>query len=484
MPGIRTAVLFSSAERYIGLAINFVNVAVISRLLTPTEIGIAAIGTALVTITISLREFATCAFLIQGDEVTRNDVQTAFTVQFLLMAMIGAVLVLAAPWIASLYGEAGLAAFIRVIAAALILDTFGSPILSLLRRDLAFRSLAAISVATVIVSAAVSITLAAGGFGFMSLAWAWMAATLTTVSLAIYLHPDPWIFAPSLACWRRALAFGGYNGAINMLTRLYEGIPQLVLGRVLSLSAVGLYNRTVVVGGVADKFILAGVFNVAFPALASEVRAGHGLKEAMLKAFCYITAFYWPALTMMALLAHPIVHLVLGRQWDAAAPLVQMIAVANLAWFPVVVTQPILMAVNAMRHAFLSSLIAMPVSALILCGASLFGVEAMVASQLLTTPFQIYVALSFARRHVPFKWAEVGLAVRSSAAVSAFSVTPALLIIAANGFDFDLAAWSAVLATVLAACGWMAGIWVTGHPVKTEITDLLKLINRHFSPIS
>jgi hypothetical protein len=104
----------------------------------------------------------------------------------------------------------------------------------------------------------------------------------------------------------------------------------------------------------------------------------------MLNALCFISAFYWPALILMALLAYPLVRLVLGDQWQAASPLVQIVALANLSWFPVIVTQPVLLAVNAMRHAFLSSLIALPLSAAVLCVASLFGVEAMAASQALT----------------------------------------------------------------------------------------------------
>src|SRR5690606_21823420 len=97
MSGIRRALFFSSAERYIGMAVSFASIAAVSRLLTPTEVGTAAIGTALITICISLREFAACGFLIQGQEVTRADVRTAFTVQFCLTAVISAALLILAP---------------------------------------------------------------------------------------------------------------------------------------------------------------------------------------------------------------------------------------------------------------------------------------------------------------------------------------------------------------------------------------------------
>lgn len=479
MTGIRRALLFSSAERYIGLAISFVSIATVSRLLTPTEVGTAAIGTAMIGISISIREFAACGFLIQGNEATRADVRTAFTVQFVLTLLIAAVLLLLAPWFAGFYGEPMLARFVQVVAVALVLDTFAAPITSLLRRELAFGTLAAINVATLGVSTLVTVTMAAAAFSFMSIAWAWLAATLTTVALSLSCRPDPGIFRPTLESWRRAVAFGGYNGAMTVLNKLYEGLPQLVLGRILPLEMVGLYNRTVVLSGIADKFILAGIFNVAFPALAREVRAGRGLKDPLLKAFCYITAFYWPALVLMGLLAHPLVRLILGEQWGAAVPLLQIMTVATLAWFPAVLMQPLLLAVGAMRHAFLSNLIGLPASALVLCTASSFGIEAMAASQLVTTPFQVYVGLTFIRRHVAFGWLDMAAALRQSAVVTCCSAFPVLLVIALSGFAFDISVGLAAFAAGLSACGWVAGIRLTRHPVGGEIHRAADTLGRH-----
>lgn len=469
MSGIRRALFFSSGERYIGMLVGFASVAAVSRLLTPTEIGTAAIGTALIAISISLKEFAASGFLIQGKEATAVDVRTAFTVQFGLTLLIAGALLLLAPYFAAFYREPRLAAFVEVVAIALLIDTFAAPITSLLRRELAFGILATINIASLSVSAVVTIGLAAAGFSFMSLAWAWPAATLTTVVLSLSYRPHIWMYRPTLASWRRAVAFGRYNGAMTVLNRLYEGLPQMVLGRILPLEAVGLYNRAMVVSNIPDKFLLAGVFNVAFPALAVEVRAGRSLEQPLLKAYCYITVFYWPALILLGLLAYPLVRLALGDQWSAAVPLVQIIALASLSWFPGVLNQPVLLALGAMRDAFLANLVALPISAVVLSAASSFGVEAMAASQLFTTPFQVLVALAFIRRHVPFGWLEMAAALRSSALVTLCSVVPVVAVIALAGFELDLSIGLAAVAGGLGACGWMIGIRLTRHPVGLEI---------------
>jgi O-antigen/teichoic acid export membrane protein len=479
MNGVRRALLFATADRYIGLALSFVSVSVVSRLLTPSEIGVSVVGSAIVMIALSLREFGASDFLIQSQEVTRDDVRTAFTVQLGLTVLIASALFASAPWFASFYREAGLAQFLRVISVALVLDAFASPIRSGLRRDMAFGPLAVISVATTAVQAAATAGLAATGFSYMSVAWAWCCAAMTTFGFALYFRADLRIFRPDLSSWRRALAFGGYHGANTMVNRAYETLPQLVLGRILPLEAVGLYNRAILISTLANQLILAGIFPVAFPALATEVREGRDLKEPFFRAFCHITVVYWPTLVLVALLAHPIVAIVLGQQWLGIVPLVQIMAITFSFSFAHVLTYPLLLALGTMRHALIWNLITLPVSGLVLCLASGFGIKAMAASHLLIQPFQMYVELCFIRRHVPFQWGELLAAVRKSAIVTACSGVPPILVIAFHGFRFDLSIAMALIAALLSGSSWAAGLWLTRHPLRFEIYGAASAVARN-----
>ena len=95
----------ATGEQYLRLAINFISIAAISRLLTPTEIGVSVIGTGIVLIALGLREFATSDFLIQRPEITPADVRASFTIVFLLTALIAIAMFWVAPWFARFYGE-------------------------------------------------------------------------------------------------------------------------------------------------------------------------------------------------------------------------------------------------------------------------------------------------------------------------------------------------------------------------------------------
>lgn len=473
---VRRALAMAAGEQYFRLAGQFALIVVVSRLLTPAEIGISVIGTGIMVVVLGLREFATSDCLIQRQEVTRGDIRASFTVVFLLTALITAAIFALAPWFGAFYGEDGLAAFLRVAAVGGLIEAISFPIRGLLRRDMAFGTLAFINTAAVIATAVTTIVLALAGFSFMSFAWGLVATAAVTTVLSFYCRPDFSILRPSFESWRSVLAFGSYNGASYAIAQAYELVPQLVLGSMLPPAAVGLYNRAAMVCKIPQMIFLRSVFAVAFPALAAEVRNGRSLKEPYLRALGYIAVFYWPALALIAILAHPIVLLLLGEQWLGVVPLLQVMALAYLAWFQDPLTTPVLLAVGANRDRALVVFLTYAVAAVVLCAAASFGTMAMAASNLVTIPYMLVVALYFVRRHVAFRWSEVWIALWRSAAVTAATVAGPVCVVALSDWRFDLSITAALIAAPLAATGWVAGIVLTRHPVLAELRNAAEAV--------
>jgi lipopolysaccharide exporter len=477
MTGIRRALLVVSAERYFGMVVQFALVAAVSRLLSPGEIGVGAIGMGIIGIASSLRDFVSPDFLIQRREVTREDVRTSVTLLVALTGLIAGAIFALAPWIAAWYAESGLSRFLCLIAAAGLLEVIRSPVTALLQRDMEFGTLAIINIANAIVSASVTLTLAALGFGYMSFAWAGLCAAAAGTVLCLWFRPVLWIFRPMLSSWRAVLAFGGCYGSTGLVYKVYEVLPQLVLGRILPLSAVGLYNRANVIYGIPERLLLSQVLSVAFPAFASRLREGYNLKQPYLQAVSYLTVVHWPALITLALLAHPVVIFVVGKQWTDIVPLVRIMCIAGLFWSPVILTHQVLIAFGP-RHNLIPSLIARPIAALVLCLASFLGLTALATSQLVTTPLQLLVAIHFIRLHVPFRWTELAAALGKSALITACSAAGPIAFIALAGFRSDLSIGAALAAGLLSVCCWVAGLWLTYHPLLREIQNIFGAVEQ------
>jgi lipopolysaccharide exporter len=471
---VRRAVVIAAGAAYLRIAVRFASIALVARLLTPAEIGVAVIGSAIMTVMLGLREFASPEFLIQRQEVTREDIRASFTVLFLMTALMTVAAFVVAPWIGAFYEEPRLALFLQISALAGLIEALSLPVVGLLRRDLAFGAIACVNTANAAMLAIATAAFAFAGYGFMSYAWGAAAAAVATTAIAFCFRPDLSILRPALQSWGRVLTFGGYNGASAVINRIYGGVPQLFLGQVLSHSEIGMYDRANVASEIPDKIVLTSVFPVAFPALAARVREDRGVKEPYLRALGLIAVVYWPAQVLLAILAYPAVWVLLGPQWlEDGVPLLQLLAIAGLAWFPVYMAPPILLAVGANRDRAMVDLVGRSVSAVGLCGTAFFGIIAMAASKLVTMPFHMVLAFWFIRRHVPFRWSELGSALVRSAVVTAGTALGPLGVVALSEQGFALSFSATAVAIVLAAAGWLTAVLVTRHPVLLELKRAL-----------
>ncbi|CAN7612793.1 oligosaccharide flippase family protein [Phyllobacterium sp. LjRoot231] len=472
----------AALEQYSQVIVSIAMIAVLSRLLGSTEIGIAVIGLGIGTIAFNFREFVTSEYLIQRDNVSEEDVRTGFTLIFGFSLAIGSFLILLSHWLAGFYSETGLIEFVCILAISGVIDAPVSTIAALLRRDMEFGTLTRINALGSIVNALVTITFAWFGFGFMSFAWGTFASALVRVVLGFHARPIFWMFKPRLKGWHAFFVFGGYKGASTVLDRTYEALPQLVLGRIMPLTAVGLYNRANVVSGLPDKILLSAIFSVAFPAFAAEARAKRSVKDAYLRIISYITALYWPAVLVVAILAHPIVHVALGGAWDGAVPLVRILSISAIFWFPNILTFPVLVALGANREAFQANFIGRGMSMIVICTASFFGLYTLVFSQFITLPFQMFISLTYVRRHAPFDWQELFAILGKSALVALGGILGPLAVLAAHGFQFDLSIVQALLAGVLSAIGWLAALLITKHPFLEELFKIVGVFMPRFLP--
>jgi O-antigen/teichoic acid export membrane protein len=480
MLSVKRALLMSTGERYVMLATSFATAAAVSRILSPEEIGVSVIGMAILAITISFREFSgPSAYLIQPGELKREDIRGAFTATFILTGMISAVLVAASPFIAWFYGESNLAPYIRIISVCLLLDTVLILITALLRREMSFGKVAAIKITGTVTGSGATIALALAGFSYMSFAWAALIGAGLAAGLAIALRPHFWMFKPSLARWRQVISFGGYNGAIAVLYHIFEALPLLLLGRLVSPNAAALFSRTLLIGQIPDKLILGGAMAVVLPAFSAEIRQGRDLKRPYLAALSIVTVLHWPALLVLSVLAYPVVEVVLGHQWIEAAPLVQVVAVALLFSFSFELNYPVMVAMGAIRVLFFRALITFPLSGIVLSVAVVLGgLQAAAWCMLVTVPFQACVALGFVRRRLGVRRRDIAAALWKSTVVAMASVVPPLAVIGVYGSGFGLSYGQAFGAGLLALGGWATALVVTRHPLFDEIVRTIPAFRR------
>ncbi len=474
MSRVRRSVLFSALDRYATQMLLIGITAVMARVLTPEETGLYLVAFAFILLADNFRAFGTGVYILQAQELRREDVRSAFTLTLLVSLGLGAAIFSGGDFIAAVYGEPGLAPLLRLAAIGFLAVPFSGPILALLQRELAFDRVAVVNLSGAVVGSALTIVLGIAGFGAASYLWGFVAQAFVVALICLALRPAFWIFRPCFSGMQRVVSFGTISSAVTLLNMVSDLLPRLAFGKLLGMDAVGLYGRAVTICQLPDRAVVSALQPVVLPAMTDRVRAGGDLKTVYLRGHALMSGVQWPALVMLAIMAEPVVRVLLGPQWGETVPLVRIIALANMALAPAFMTFPVLVASGRIRDTLISTLISLPPSMLIVIHAATISLEAVAASLFLTAPLQMFVALAFVRRAIGLDWGELLAASRASLGVTfGTALIPTSMVFAWGG---ALPWYASILALSGAALGWVAALILTRHPIRNEITQLARIM--------
>lgn len=480
---IRRSLFFSFVERYAIVGLNLATMAVVARLFTPEELGTIAISLMLSMLLQTLRDFGAANYLIQKHDLKDTDVGAAFSVSFGLSLLAAILLTAGAEPMAAFYDQPLLADVLRISALSFVLLPFLMPMQALLRREMAFNVVALMNISGAVAGFITVATLPFLGFGILSMAWSGIASVLASIAVGAIVRPRLLLVRPSLRGWRSILSFGGLSSATAAVNVAAQVVPQLVLGWSLGTAALGIYNRAASLSQMFERLVVDALHPVVLPALSSEARRGGNLQQVYLHALTLITAVYWPFLVMLALLAEPVVLVLLGDQWTEVVTLVRILAVAQMALFPAFLTYPTLVALGRVRDTLTMSLISIPPSLLVVSGASFVSVEATAAAGLIVYPLQVAVAMFFIRRQLPFRLLELGGALwRSGVVTLAAAGTGGAAFLTVEAGPPLHPVMYLIVVGVFGLLGWTAALFAVGHPLALEGRTLLAQFRSRFSP--
>ncbi|MCK7579227.1 MAG: oligosaccharide flippase family protein [Chromatiales bacterium] len=286
----RSALVYSFVTRYAALIVQFLATIIIARLLSPTEIGIYSVGAAIIMIAHTLRDFGTSNYIIQERELTDARLRTAFTLTVIVAWSLAGMLWSAAMPLAKFYREPGVGTVLWVMAINFLLIPFGSITLALMRREMNFRALMFINLASTLVQSGLSVLLAALGVGFISLAWGGIGSTVATVIGALMVN-RAWVVAwPSLSEHKQVLSFSLRSFLSSIAAEAGHAAPDLVIGRTLGMEANGLFARALGYVLLFERLLQDILRGVMLTYLAGEVRAGADLRVKLFLALEHIGA--------------------------------------------------------------------------------------------------------------------------------------------------------------------------------------------------
>jgi O-antigen/teichoic acid export membrane protein len=480
---VRRSLVWSFGRRYTNLMLTIPTIMILSRLLTPAQVGVYSLAATFVTLVHALRDFGISGYLIQARDLNEAVARSAFTIALLIAWLLAILLFFSSGLVADFYGETGLQTVLQILSINFLLLPFGSTVSALLSRHMQFGIIYKINVAQQTTQSGSTILLAYLGYGYYSMAWGSVLAMVATVTASVTLGRHYRIRGLGLQNWRDVANFGMQRTATDIISQLGNAAPDFVIGRVLDFAAVGLFSRG---NGLINMFrenILSAIAQVTFPAYARDNQRAQNAHLLYLKSTTYVTGFSWPFLCFASLMAYPIMRIMFGEQWDAAVPILQLLALAAAVG---VVTMDGLQFLVALGRAGLVtriSIFSVTVRVLVLVTTAYFGLIYIAAGMILVAVVNTGFSSIMLRRHTPIGLRDIFKAIAPSGLSTAITMVAPGLIVLVDPPSPDNLFVPLFSGAAAAGLSWLLGLWIARHPLGYEMFDWCKLAMRRVSAV-
>lgn len=371
------SVFWSAVERFSTQGVQFVLGMIIARFLLPSDYGTIAMLSIFMAIAQTFIDGGFINALIQKKQCSQQDYSTVFFFNIFMSIGLYGILYLCAPWIANFYNEKLLTQVMRVIGLTLIINSLGIVQQAKLTIELNFKQQAIASFIAVLISGIVGVMLAYQGFGV----WTLVIQSLTSNLLRVILL---WIFAHwkplpyfSKNSFTTMFSFGSRLLLSSLLHTTYTNLYSLVIGKRFAPIELGLYNRATTIAQFPSNNLATVIVRAIYPIQCRIQDDTPALKELFIKYLrmsCYII---FPLMTILCVLAEPLVKIILTEKWLPAVPLIQILCLAYM-WDPIMKINNSLLNVKGRSDYFLYAEIIKKIVALIILIVTLqFNVQIM-----------------------------------------------------------------------------------------------------------
>lgn len=323
-------VAWNFTEKILVKAVSFVISIILARLLAPSDYGLTGMLAVFLSVSSVFIEGGLAKALIQRQDCQDIDYSTAFVTNVSMSLVIYVVLFFAAPLIADFYDEPLLVSLTRAMALTIVLGSFNIVQRAKLMTNVDFKSLAQINVLSIIVTGAIGITMAYLGYGV----WALVGQAIGSTLFLIFIFPFYSKWKPSLRfskeSFSRLFGFGSKLMITGVYSVIFNNIATICIGKAYKSQQLGYYTRASQFPDLISFTVNDVLGTVTFPVLSELQNDKDRLVAVYRKSLLATALVIFPVMVLCALLAYPLVLILLTEKWVPCVVLMQWLCLARI----------------------------------------------------------------------------------------------------------------------------------------------------------
>lgn len=303
---------------------------ILAHLLTPEDFGVMSAALMVIAFSQIFWDAGMGKALIQRQTDIEAAADAAFWVNITLGILIAGLLyILAQPIALTFFQDNRVTAVLQVMTMQVMLGALSSVQTALLQKEMGFRKLFWVRLATVSLPGLASIPLAWSGMGY----WALVAGTLTgqTVQTTMLWRMSHWrprgTFQPKLA--KEMGRFGIWVGMTGLLAWFYIWADSLIVGMYLGSHELGLYQTGSQFAAMIFAVLLGPIAPVFYSHLSRMGADRDRIRQAARNVMKMITFLSIPLALVIFFLASPMAETLFGARWRGIELIIGVIALVH-----------------------------------------------------------------------------------------------------------------------------------------------------------
>lgn len=324
--------LIGIASQTIRMLINLATIAILARLLAPTDFGLVAMALTVTTLVSMFTDLGLSAATVQRRDISQDTVNALFYMSLAAGTTLMLVTCALAPLAAWGFGEDRVLWLIVALAIPIPLAAAAAQHNALLQRGMRWGAMQWSGLAAQLGGALVGVFLAWGtDLGY----WSLVAQVWATSFIGLVLA---WTVCPwrpgRVTSWnaeRSALGFGLNLTGFNLLNYFHRQLDNVLIGWSYGAVELGYYTRAYSLFMIPWSLAFAPIGSAVVPALSrlnsAEERFSQYFSNAVQITY-FITA---PIALFMVVFSDLITSLLLGPSWSHSAAILRVLSVSMLA---------------------------------------------------------------------------------------------------------------------------------------------------------
>ncbi|MDL1974308.1 MAG: lipopolysaccharide biosynthesis protein [Deltaproteobacteria bacterium] len=299
---------------------RFVTAILLARILDPKDFGIIGLASIIVFYSNNLTNFGFSTALINKDEINSSETNSIFTVNLIISIFLTAIVIIFAPVIADFFAVSELSLALIAMSSIFIFTSFALVALTLLKRDMKFKTISKIELSTGVFQSILTLLLAYCGLGFWSMIIGLIASNFMNAALSLFLanwRPQIKIRVDAL---KKMLNYASWTFYEAQLRLLENYLDRLIIGKVLGPVNLGYYEKASGFALMPVESLVHKITGVMFSAF-SRVKSDHEeLLNYLEKTVVLVSIICFPIFAGFGVIADFFVPLLLGEKWNPMIP--------------------------------------------------------------------------------------------------------------------------------------------------------------------